>query len=109
MVFPCQPSNAPAPPSQRLILVCQHRSCQRQGSALVLEAMRQQAPAGCLVAENGCTGQCSSGPTVRVMPDDLWYCRVKVSDVPEIMAEHIDQNRPVQRLLHPRFHPPAMP
>lgn len=45
------------------------------------------------------------GATVRVLPDETWYARVKPEDVPEIVEQHLNQNKPVERLLHPRLHP----
>lgn len=51
-----------------------------------------------------CLGQCGSGPTVKVMPDETWYCQVKPEDVGEIVSQHLQGGKPVQRLLHPRFH-----
>jgi (2Fe-2S) ferredoxin len=47
------------------------------------------------------------GATVRVLPDDTWYCRVKPDDVRAIVEQHLKQGRPVAALLHPRFHPPS--
>jgi (2Fe-2S) ferredoxin len=59
------------------------------------------------VAESDCTGQCSSGPTVRVTPEQSWYCRVTPEDVTTIVDQHLMGDRPVESLLHPRFHPRA--
>jgi (2Fe-2S) ferredoxin len=42
---------------------------------------------------------------VLVTPDSTWYCRVKPEDVTEIVTQHLQLNQPVDRLLHPRFHP----
>lgn len=42
---------------------------------------------------------------MRVMPGDTWYCRVKLEDVSIIVDEHVNNGRPVDRLLHPRMHP----
>jgi len=86
-------------------MVCQHRSCTRSGSAELLESLRAAAVPGVLVAASDCLGQCASGPTVQVMPDGVWYCRVTVQDVEAIATQHLYGNEPVQRLLHPRFHP----
>ncbi|MGJ3253885.1 MAG: (2Fe-2S) ferredoxin domain-containing protein [Elainellaceae cyanobacterium] len=97
-------SNSPTP-KRRCVLVCQHRSCQRNGSEAVLAAFREAATPGVFVSGGGCTGQCSSGPTVRVMPDGTWYCQVRPPDVPEIVDQHFQHDQPVERLLHPRFHP----
>lgn len=86
-------------------MICQHRSCQRNGSSEVLAAFRQaDKPKGVMIAESDCMGQCGSGPTVRVMPDDVWYCRVTAADVPRIIEQHLQNGKPVQDLLHPRFH-----
>jgi len=42
---------------------------------------------------------------VQVTPDNVWYCRVQAADVSEIVSEHLEGDRPLRRLLHPRFHP----
>ncbi|MEM8804982.1 MAG: (2Fe-2S) ferredoxin domain-containing protein [Cyanobacteria bacterium P01_G01_bin.38] len=100
----------PSQPSQpSFIQVCQYRTCSRSQSAKVLEAFRIYASAECMVASSGCLGQCGSGPTVRVMPDNVWYCRVRPEDVAEIVEQHIQGQQPVKRLLHPRFHPSSTP
>ncbi|WP_323363080.1 (2Fe-2S) ferredoxin domain-containing protein [Leptothoe sp. PORK10 BA2] len=101
---PDSPANPP-PPQRRFIQVCQYRSCQRFDSDAVLTALKQYASPDLMVAASACLGQCGSGPTVRVVPDNVWYCRVRPNDADEICAQHIEQGKPVQRLLHPRFHP----
>lgn len=94
---------------RRCVLICQHRSCLRQGSAEVLAAFQAAVPAGVLATASDCMGQCASGPTVRVMPEGNWYCSIQRSDVDTIVKEHLEGDRPVQELLHPRFHPPDAP
>ncbi|MBW4513868.1 MAG: (2Fe-2S) ferredoxin domain-containing protein [Timaviella obliquedivisa GSE-PSE-MK23-08B] len=86
------------------VLVCQYHSCARNRAAKVLEAFQLAVPLGVLVTASGCLGQCSSGSTVYITPDRTWYCRVKPEDVAEIVAQHLQLNQPVARLLHPRFH-----
>ncbi|TVQ07080.1 MAG: (2Fe-2S) ferredoxin domain-containing protein [Leptolyngbya sp. DLM2.Bin27] len=93
-------------PSRWLVQVCRHRSCDRGGSAAVLAAFRQHQSGHILIAESGCMGQCSAGPTVKVMPGNTWYCRVKSEDVPRIVEQHLEQGKLVCDRLHPRFHPP---
>jgi (2Fe-2S) ferredoxin len=51
-----------------------------------------------------CQGQCSSGPTVRVLPEETWYCRVRASDVPNIVERHLCGGEPVVEKLNPRIH-----
>lgn len=91
--------------SCRSIAVCQYHSCARNRAAKVLEAFQASASMGVLVSASDCMGQCSSGPTVYITPDRIWYSRVKPEDVAEIVMQHLQLNQPVERLLHPRFHP----
>jgi (2Fe-2S) ferredoxin len=92
-------------PSRWLVQVCRYRSCDRGGSAAVLDAFRQHQSARILVTESDCLGQCSSGPTVKVMPGNTWYCQITPADVSRIVDQHLGQGRLVRDRLHPRFHP----
>ena len=103
--LPASPTSNQAPPQRRFIQVCQYRSCQRFDASEVLAALKQHASPELMVAASSCLGQCGSGPTVRVVPDNVWYCRVRPDDIPDIIEQHIHQGKPVKRLLHPRFHP----
>ena|ERR1700744_915396 len=47
----------------------------------------------------GCLGVCDFGPTVAVYPEGTFYVNVQLSDVEEIVQQHIIENKPVQRLL----------
>lgn len=85
------------------VLVCQYQSCLAQGSAEVLAAFLEKSDAEIIAA--GCQGQCNLGVTVRILPDEIWYCRVKPQDVAEIAESHLEKDQAVDRLLHPRFHP----
>jgi (2Fe-2S) ferredoxin len=75
----------------------------------VLSAFQAAVPFGVFASGSDCMGQCAAGVTVRVMPDDVWYCRIKPSDVPSIIEQHILADQPVWDLLHSRFHPPEAP
>jgi (2Fe-2S) ferredoxin len=87
------------------VFVCQYISCSANGSEAVLEAFQAHQMPEFEVAPSECQGQCNMGPTVRVLPDETWYSRVKPEDVLEIIQQHIKDGEPVERLLHPRFHP----
>ncbi|NJR38042.1 MAG: (2Fe-2S) ferredoxin domain-containing protein [Leptolyngbyaceae cyanobacterium CSU_1_4] len=89
----------------RCVLVCQYHSCVRKRAAQVLEAFQLAALPEVFVSASNCMGQCSSGSTVYVTPDRTWYSRVQPEDVAEIVMQHLQLNQPVERLLHPRFHP----
>lgn len=47
----------------------------------------------------GCLDHCEHGPTVVVYPEAVWYGKVQVEDVAEIIESHILGGRPVERLL----------
>ena len=49
----------------------------------------------------GCLDQCEHGPMVVVYPEGVWYGRVRVEDVGEILESHIVGGRPVERLMLP--------
>lgn len=104
-----QPSPSAEPihrPPRWLVQVCQHRTCLRHQGAEVLAAFQAHRSAHILVAASGCMGQCSSGPTVHILPDDTWYCRLRPGDVDTIVSQHLGQGQPVVAHLHSRFHPP---
>ena len=46
----------------------------------------------------GCLDICELGPSVVVYPDGIFYGKVQLSDIQEIVNEHIVNNRPVKRL-----------
>jgi (2Fe-2S) ferredoxin len=47
----------------------------------------------------GCLDVCHYGQTMVVYPEGIFYVGVELSDVDEIIEEHIIHNRPVQRLV----------
>ncbi|MGQ0735323.1 MAG: (2Fe-2S) ferredoxin domain-containing protein [Acidobacteriota bacterium] len=49
----------------------------------------------------GCLDQCEHGPTVVVYPDGVWYGRVTLNDVDEIVDVHLVGGTPVERLRLP--------
>ena len=49
----------------------------------------------------GCLDQCAHGVSVVVYPEQVWYSRVTVDDVPEIVDRHLVGGEVVERLLQP--------
>ena len=47
----------------------------------------------------GCLEACEAGPSVVVYPEGIFYSRVQLSDVEEIVTEHLENNNPVKRLI----------
>jgi (2Fe-2S) ferredoxin len=93
----------------REVLVCQYRTCKKDGSEIILNIFQQQAIANksmnISVKPCGCLGLCGSGPMVVIMPDNLYYWRVTPTKAQEIIDSHLINNSPATHLLHPRLHP----
>ena len=49
--------------------------------------------------QSGCLDQCEHGPNLVVYPEAVWYGRVTLDDVDEIIDSHIVGGKPVERLL----------
>lgn len=101
-------------PIRHHVFVCTGQSCSARDSADVLEAFENDLkergllfgreakgknPHGTIVVTScASVGFCSIGPAVMVYPDGVWYAQVRVSDVAEIVEEHLLKNRVVERL-----------
>lgn len=86
-------------------MVCQNRTCRKQGSAKVLAAFELHPVAGVTVVGSSCLGECGNGPMVRVMPEQVLYSRVQPSEVPAVVERHLRGGHPVAAMLYPQFHP----
>lgn len=91
------------------IALCLGTSCISSGSgkvknALIEEIQRQELENRVNIVETGCNGFCAAGPIMVIYPRGYLYLKVTADDVPEIIAEHILNNRPVERLM---FHDPV--
>lgn len=80
--------------------------CAEKGGAEVAAAFKQAIHARGLkriVRANkaGCLDQCAAGVTCVVYPDTVWYGRVTLDDVDEIVDRHLVGGEPVERLVIP--------
>ena len=93
------------------VLACdQHKPegvpcCNARNSAAVVDALRKELGARGLlddvqVTVTGSLGLCERGPNWVVYPEGVWYSGVTIADVPEIVREHFQQGRPVERLMN---------
>lgn len=46
----------------------------------------------------GCLDRCEQGPVLVVYPEEVWYTYVDEEDIDEIISEHIQNGRVVERL-----------
>ncbi len=50
--------------------------------------------------KSGCLNICDFGQTMVIYPEGVFYSGVELSDIDEIINEHIINNRPVERLRY---------
>jgi len=97
-------------PFQYHVFACEQRkpegvpSCTARGSSSLVDALRREVSARNLVdrvavTPCGSLGLCESGPNLVVYPEGVWYSRVSSGDVVEIVTEHFQNGRPVERLM----------
>jgi (2Fe-2S) ferredoxin len=92
--------------AQRQVLVCQHKTCRKDGAARVLQTLQGQQTSAIAVVSSGCLGNCGNGPTVLVLPEQTLFSRVQSPDLPAIMSRPCDDNFTPQQPLAP---PPTSP
>ncbi|WP_019499180.1 (2Fe-2S) ferredoxin domain-containing protein [Pseudanabaena sp. PCC 6802] len=88
----------------RQVFVCQNRTCRKDGSERILAALKAQSPANVEVIACGCLGLCGAGPMILVTPENMYYWRVRKSEVPVLIEQHLIGGKPVKSMLHPRLH-----
>jgi (2Fe-2S) ferredoxin len=97
------------------VFVCTGSSCSKNDSERTLERFREVLaergllygkpgkrgnPQGTVIVTTcGSVGLCAIGPAVLIYPDGIWYYGVTAEDVDEIVSEHLQGGRPVERLL----------
>ncbi len=87
------------------VLVCCGNTCATRGGAAIHQQLAKLVEEKGLanevrVVETGCLGISEHGPAMVVYPEGVIYARVKPSDVPEIVEEHLLKGRIVQRLVY---------
>jgi len=102
------------PKPQRHVLVCLNArpagnpkgSCAEKGAETLFEqlkAMVKDRGLGerVIVNRTSCLKHCSRGITVAVYPENVWYAGVEETDLQEICSSHLEQGRPLARMLMP--------
>ena len=110
----CALAPVTAAPIRHHVFVCSGKSCSANDSAevraafereltarglLMGQAKKGKNPRGSIVlTECASVGFCAIGAAVLVYPDGVWYAQVRAADVPEIIEEHLVNDRVVLRL-----------
>ena len=100
------------PRFQKHIFICNNKrnegdprsSCSARGSDNLLEYAKGRIHELGLkgkvrVNKAGCLDACAHGPTMVIYPDDTWYSPKTKEDIEEIITNHIQNNRTVNRLI----------
>ncbi len=87
------------------VMICGGTGCTASGSKQLQSTMARELERHGLaeevkIVQTGCFGLCALGPIMIVYPEGVFYSRVTVEDIPEIVEEHLKNGRVVTRLLH---------
>jgi (2Fe-2S) ferredoxin len=63
-----------------------------------VKALGLSGPGKVRVNMAGCLDRCEEGPVIVVYPEEVWYTYVDRADVDEIIDEHLQNGRVVERL-----------
>jgi len=91
----------------RKILVCCGPSCLSKHSMEIYEELKRKidevnadAQVQTVAKATGCHGLCQRGPLLRIEPEGIFYCDVKISDVDDIVEKTVMKGEIIERLLY---------
>lgn len=63
-----------------------------------VKALKLAGPGKVRINTAGCLDRCKQGPVLVVYPEAVWYSYVDQEDIDEIIREHLQNGRIVERL-----------
>jgi NADH-quinone oxidoreductase subunit F len=92
-------------PDRPCLAICAGTGCQAYGVNRVIEAFEEELEKRGLadqvdVLSTGCPGFCERGPLAVVKPQGIFYERMQLKDVSEVIEETLINGRVVDRLLY---------
>lgn len=60
--------------------------------------LKLTGPGKCRINSAGCMDRCSQGPVIAVYPEGVWYTYANTTDIDEIIEQHLQNGRVVERL-----------
>ncbi len=86
------------------VMLCAGTGCVASGTGKVREALQAELVKRGLQDEikivlTGCNGYCAEGPVLSVFPDEIFYQKVTVEEVPKLVEEHFLKGRPYEKLM----------
>ncbi len=87
------------------VLICQGTGCISGGaeqifSSLEKEVTRLNLEESVQIKRTGCHGFCQRGPLVVIEPESIFYSKVKLDDVPDIVQSFLPGGKLVERLFY---------
>ncbi|MFZ5652467.1 MAG: NADH-ubiquinone oxidoreductase-F iron-sulfur binding region domain-containing protein [Bacillota bacterium] len=87
------------------IMACTGTGCTSSGSHSLIESLEKELAAKKVgskarVVKTGCFGFCKLGPILVIHPGAVFYRNVSLSDVPDLVDQHIVNGRILERLLY---------
>ncbi|WP_024335810.1 NADH-quinone oxidoreductase subunit NuoF [Desulfotignum balticum] len=92
-------------PDSPCVSICAGAGCVASGADEVIAVFEKEIEAKGLSATvstkgTGCPGFCEQGPVVVIYPEEICYLQVQAKDVPEIVAQTIENKQVVERLCY---------
>ncbi len=85
-------------------MLCAGTGCVASGTMKVKVALQEEIKKRSLQKEikvvlTGCNGYCAEGPVMTVYPDQVFYQKLTVEEVPKLVEEHFLKGRPYEKLM----------
>jgi NADH-quinone oxidoreductase subunit F len=95
---------AQTPDAQKKVLLCHGTGCVSGKAVKIRQALEEGVARlglrGISIDFTGCHGFCSQGPIAIIEPDGIFYTKVSLEDVDDILEQHLCGGRPVSRLFY---------
>lgn len=90
---------------QRTLLFCAGTGCVSSGCGEVRDALVKELDNAGLSSSvklilTGCIGICEVGPRMTVLPDGIFYCKLKPEDMKKIVKKHLLEDRIVEECCY---------
>ncbi len=94
-VFVCVQNREPDHPRPS----CSQKNCAEIAEEFYWNLQQRQLFEKIQVTTTSCLGPCSEGPSILIYPEGIMYGDVNKKDVAVIFDEHLQNDRPVERLI----------
>jgi NADH:ubiquinone oxidoreductase subunit F (NADH-binding)/(2Fe-2S) ferredoxin len=86
------------------LLMCAGTGCVATGTPKVKDALKAELEKQGLADEikivlTGCNGFCAEGPVMLVYPEEIFYQKLTVEEIPKLVEEHFLKGRPYEKLM----------